>query len=94
MARLATDSRREPRIATRGKASVRIALGIDLIDISANGARAKVSIPLPVGTLVKLGLGVGRDRHARVVWADGGLTGFEFLAPLAPAELPDALPAS
>jgi hypothetical protein len=84
----AANLRRDPRHATNRKASARIALGIDLLDLSLNGARAKVSIPLPTGTLVKLGLGQGADRHARVVWTEGGVTGFEFLAPIDAKELP------
>ena len=87
----ATDRRRrEPRIATDRKASARIALGIDLVDISRNGARARVSIPLPLGTLVKLGLGGGAERHAPVARAADGITGFEFLAPLRNDDLSSA----
>ena len=82
--------RREPRIATARKASARIALGIDIVDISRNGVRARVSIPLPTGTLVKLGLGAGAERHARVIWTEREMTGFEFLAPLDADQLPAA----
>lgn len=82
--------RREPRITTDRRASARLALCIDLIDISRHGARARVSIPLPVGTLVKLGLGAGAERHARVVWTANSITGFEFLAPLSSGDLPSA----
>ncbi|SOB78594.1 PilZ domain-containing protein [Sphingomonas guangdongensis] len=85
----AANLRRESRHPTNRKASARIALGIDLLDLSLNGARARVSIPLPTGTLVKLGLGQGgADRHARVVWTEDGVTGFEFLAPIDAKELP------
>lgn len=76
------ENRREPRIPTDHKATARIAISIELIDISLSGARARVSLPLPVGTVIKLGLGGDRVRHARVAWSDEGITGFEFLAPL------------
>lgn len=91
---MGVDGRREPRTPTDRKASARIALGVDLIDISRNGARARLSIPLPVGTLVKLGLGTAGERHARVIWSDDGLTGFEFLAPLDSAAVAQATAAA
>jgi hypothetical protein len=81
------NNRREARVATDAKASARIALGIELIEISCNGARARVSIPLPIGTVVRLGLGRDRVRHARVAWSAEGIAGLEFLAPLAPEEV-------
>ena len=86
---MSEDKRRAPRMPTDRKASARIALGIDLLDVSRLGARARVAIPLPVGALIKLGLGAGRERHARVVWTRDGVTGFEFLAPLDDADLAD-----
>jgi hypothetical protein len=81
------ENRREPRMATSHKATARVAISIALIDISLSGARARISIPLPVGTLIKLSLSADRMRHARVAWSDDGITGFEFLAPLTPADL-------
>ena len=86
---MAEDKRRAQRVSTDRKASARIALGIELLDVSKLGARARLSIPLPVGALIKIGLGGGCDRHARVVWMDDGVTGFEFLAPLDDADLVD-----
>lgn len=88
--RATAEHRREPRLPTDRKATARVALGIELIDISANGARARTSIALPVGMLVKLGLGSGTERHARVVWVADGITGFEFMAPIDVAALPEA----
>lgn len=80
------DARRHDRHIMGMKGSARIALGIDIIDTSSSGVRARLSVPVPVGTLIKIGL-AGQSRHARVVWTDGDVTGCEWLAPLAPHEL-------
>ena len=80
------DARRHDRHIMGMKGSARIALGIDIIDASTSGVRACLSVPVPVGTLIKIGL-AGQTRHARVVWTSGDETGCEWLAPLAPHEL-------
>lgn len=80
------DTRRHDRHSMGVKGSARIALGIDIIDASTSGVRACLSVPVPVGTLIKIGL-AGQTRHARVVWTDGEVTGCEWLAPLASHEL-------
>lgn len=81
------DSRREARAAVACKASARIALSVELIDISRQGVRARISVPLPVGAMLKIKLPDGVERHARVVWARDDLVGCEFLAPLDPKEI-------
>jgi len=80
------DARRHDRHLMGVKGSARIALGIDIIDASTSGVRACLSVPVPVGTLIKIGL-AGQTRHARVVWTDGEVTGCEWLAPLTITEM-------
>jgi hypothetical protein len=84
------DHRAKPRVPVQCRASARIAVGIEILDASPNGVRVRMSIPLPAGTVLKLRLPSGGERHARVAWAKDGLFGCEFMAPLDPAEL-DAL---
>lgn len=76
------DSRREKRVSVECRASARIALCVEILDASSMGVRARMSVPLPVGTTLKIGLPGGTERHARVAWAEGGLVGCEFMAPL------------
>lgn len=85
--RIQRNSRRETRVAVECKASARIALCVEILDASSMGVRARISVPLPVGTTLKIGLPGGAERHARVAWADGGLVGCEFMAPLDPRDL-------
>jgi hypothetical protein len=75
------DARRAPRHPIGAKGSARIALQIEIIDASEGGVRARLSVPLPVGTLLRITL-AGQTRHARVAWTDGDVTGCEWLAPL------------
>lgn len=82
-----TDSRRAPRTSVDARGSARLALSIDLIDVSALGARLRIAVPLPVGTLIRLTLPPTPERHARVVWYEDGVAGCEFVSPLSPAEL-------
>jgi hypothetical protein len=77
----ARDARRAPRHLIGAKGSARIALQIDVIDASEGGVRARLSVPLPVGALLKITL-AGQSRHARIAWTDGEITGCEWLAPL------------
>jgi hypothetical protein len=86
-AAMGEDNRREERYNVSLRGSARVAVGIEVLDVSSRGARARVSLPLPVGTLIKIGLPGEKTRHARVVWWNEGVTGFEFLAPLKPYEL-------
>jgi hypothetical protein len=76
------DGRREERRSVAMRGSARVAVSIDVFDLSRNGVRARVSLPLPIGTLIRIGLGGEHSRHGRVVWTEDGVTGFEFLAPL------------
>ena len=93
------DARRAPRSRTECRATARVALSVEVIDASANGIRARMSITLPVGTTLKIGLPGAVQRHARIVWVNDGEIGCEFLAPLSVEELdrllaatPDARP--
>lgn len=82
-----TEERGAPRHVLNVKGSARIAVGIDIVDASASGVRARLSVPLPVGTLINIGLPGNHKRHARVVWSDGDVTGCEFVQPLDSYEL-------
>ena len=81
------DARRAPRVPTDARGSARLALGIELIDVSALGARLRIATPLPAGTLIRLTLPPTAERHARIAWWDDGVAGCEFLAPLASRDL-------
>lgn len=76
------DKRRDQRVATECRAIARIALSVEILDASAGGVRARISVPLPVGAVLKMGLPGGTERHARIAWAREGLVGCEFMAPL------------
>lgn len=84
------DDRRAPRSPVECRATARIALSVEVLDASAHGIRARMSIPLPTGVTLKISLPDGTERHARIVWANDGEIGCEFLAPLTVREL-DAL---
>lgn len=83
----APDARRAARVPTDARGSARLALGIELIDVSALGARLRIATPLPAGTLIRLTLPPTAERHARIAWWDDGVAGCEFLAPLTPRDL-------
>jgi hypothetical protein len=78
-----TEARREDRVAVTMRGSARVAVSIEFIDLSPNGVRARLSLPLPIGTVIKIGLPREQSRHAKVVWTEDGVTG---LAPLPPEE--------
>ncbi len=84
------DERRAPRSPVECRATARIVLSIEVLDASSHGIRARLSIPLPPGVTLKISLPDGTERHARIVWANDGDIGCEFLAPLTMREL-DAL---
>ncbi|MFT3978799.1 MAG: PilZ domain-containing protein [Sphingomonas bacterium] len=84
---LQRDERRAPRSPVECRATARIALSMELLDASALGVRARMSIPLPVGTTLKISLPGGVERHARIVWVKDREIGCEFLAELNPKEL-------
>lgn len=86
--------RREERSPADRKVSARIAVSIDVIDVSRNGVRVKLGFPVPVGTVIRLGFGADRMRHARIIWLDGDLAGLEFLAPLDDRDMADFLQAT
>ncbi len=81
------EHRRAPRVPVECRAIARIALCVEILDASPCGVRARVSVPLSVGTVLKIALPGGTERHARVAWADQGLVGCEFMAPLDDAGL-------
>lgn len=85
--RSSNDNRREPRLPVECRATARIALSVEVLDASRRGCRARISVPLPVGTTLKIGLPGGTERHARIAWMDADVFGCEFLAPLSKADL-------
>ncbi|TCP35923.1 PilZ domain-containing protein [Sphingomonas sp. BK235] len=72
----------------------RIALSITILDVSANGLRARISLPLAVGTLLKFSLPGSGEHHARIAWRDGEIFGCEFMKPLNSQELRRTVEAS
>lgn len=81
------DNRRDDRMPVECRATARVALSVEILDASPGGVRARISLPLPVGAMIKIGLPGGAERHARIAWAQEGVVGCEFMAPLKPAEL-------
>lgn len=64
---------------------------VDLIDISASGARVECALPVGVGQRVRLrtwrlATGSAIDFSAEVVWREGGVVGLAFFGP--PRETP------
>ena len=58
---------------------------VEVLDISASGARVKALIPLRVGHELWLKLPMLEAQEARVVWTEGCDSGCEFVQPLHPA---------
>ncbi|KQN92677.1 hypothetical protein ASE95_08355 [Sphingomonas sp. Leaf231] len=81
------DNRREPRIPAECRGLARLAVSIEILDASAAGLRARTTLPLATGTLMKLSLPGGSERHARIAWVEGATFGCEFMKPLTPREL-------
>lgn len=81
------DHRRDPRKQVKRRASVRLALSIEILDASRRGIRARLPFPIPIGTTLKIGISEGVERHARVAWTEANVFGCEFIAPLSPREL-------
>lgn len=90
----ATDHRRDPRFSTECRAMARIAVSITILDVSANGLRARISLPLAIGTLLKLSLPGGSEHHARIAWHDDDVFGCEFMKTLNSHELRHVVEAS
>jgi len=88
------DNRREPRVPAECRGLARLAVSIEILDASAAGLRARTTLSLAAGTLLKLTLPGGAERHARVAWVDGNLFGCEFMKPLGVRELRDLLDAT
>ncbi len=84
-----------PRRADRKSVSVDAGLrqrgasgvGVQVLDLSTHGFRARTHLDLQPGTDVWLKLGTLEPQHARVAWADGLLIGCQFVRPLHPAVL-------
>ncbi len=89
-----TDNRREPRLPAECRGLARLAVSIEILDASAAGVRARTTLPLAAGTLLKLTLPGSAERHARVAWVDGNVFGCEFMKPLSPRELRDLVDAT
>ena len=81
------EHRREPRVPAHCRATARVALSVEVLNASRNGLQARISIPLPIGTALRMRLPGGLERHARIAWVRGEVFGCEFVAPLAPREL-------
>ena len=85
----------EPRLADRSQvmlsAMVRLPAGepveVTIKDLSVTGFRAKIPLELHEGSLLRVGLPIGKMPHARVVWLGEELIGCEFIAPLAAEEV-------
>lgn len=88
------DQRREQRLPVACRASARIAMSVEVLDASRCGVRARLSLPVPVGTMLRVRLPFGAERHARVAWVGDGLFGCEFVAPLDEGEIVQLLGAT
>jgi len=85
----------EPRTADRSpvmlSAMVRLPVGepveVTIKDLSVTGFRANIPLELNEGSLLRVGLPIGKMPHARVVWLEEELVGCEFIAPLAEEEV-------
>ncbi len=88
------DNRREPRIPAECRGLARLAISIEILDASAAGLRARAGMPLAAGTLLKLTLPGGAERHARIAWVDDHVFGCEFMKPLNAKELRDLIDAT
>lgn len=88
------DNRREPRIPAECRGLARLAVSIEILDASPAGLRARTTLPLAAGTLLKLTLPGGAERHARVAWVDDHVFGCEFMKPLNAKELRELVDAT
>jgi hypothetical protein len=88
------DNRRDPRFSTECRAMARVAISVTILDVSANGLRARISLPLAVGTLLKFSLPGGSEHHARIAWHDADVFGCEFMKTLNSHELRRVVEAS
>jgi hypothetical protein len=81
------DHRSEERIPTSRRATARVALSLELQDISAHGLRARCSLRFSIGTVLRFTLPGAVETHARVVWSDGEHVGCDLLRPLTSLEI-------
>lgn len=58
---------------------------VEVLDLSATGARVRALSPLRTGTVVWLKIGQMEGFEARIVWTVGFESGCEFARPLHPA---------
>jgi hypothetical protein len=85
----------EPRTAGRNPvmlaAMIRLPVGdpveVTIKDLSVTGFRANIPLDLQEGSLLRVGLPIGKMPHARVVWLEEEEVGCEFIAPLAVDEV-------
>lgn len=72
----------------------RLAVSVEITNASAQGVRGRTSLPLAVGTLLKLSLPGSSERHARVAWVEDDQFGCEFMKPLTSNELRELVEAT
>lgn len=81
------EKRVEDRLQTDRRATARLALSVELEDVSARGLRMKCPLRLPAGTMIRFTLPGAIETHARVVWADGEHIGCDLLRNLTVEEV-------
>jgi hypothetical protein len=85
------DSRQAERRPVLLSALVRLPAGeaveVTILDLSAAGFRANIPLNLTEGSLLRIGLPIGKMPHARVAWVGEDCVGCEFIAPLAGEEV-------
>ena len=81
------DHRSEERIPTSRRATARLALSLELQDISTHGLRARCALQFSIGTVLRFTLPGAVETHARVAWSDGEYIGCDLLRPLTAMEL-------
>jgi hypothetical protein len=59
----------------------------EVLNLSTDGFMAETDLALETGTSVWLKLPGLEPQNSRVIWAEGGQTGFQFATPLHPATL-------
>jgi hypothetical protein len=58
---------------------------VEVVDLSTHGCRIEVSGPLVTGQRTWISLPTLQGWEARIVWAEGGVAGLDFVQPLHPA---------
>ncbi len=79
--------RRIVNLAARLRDPGAIVTDVDIVDLSTDGFMARGEIALEPGSYAWLKLPGLEPQNSRLVWAEGGKAGFEFLHPLHPGTL-------